>query len=663
MSRGRSKILVIDDDPQILAVCREGLSSKGFKVTTALCGSEAQEALAKSAFPLVLCDVLLPDTNGLELLESIRSRFPDTFVIITTGHASVDLAKEAIRQGAFDLIAKPFSLDDLLGVVTRAEKAQVSLFSDIAYKELKALYELTTETWLSDVSLNSFLGIYAEKIRDSFSADAVRIYLTESPRSTKLKLLAQTGTVSIVDEVSWYFLAGRTLQDRGQVLIDPGSSDTPETSGSSAAFMGIVIPAGEIHLGVVLAGRSSHRDTFKTRDLKMLELYAAQMGNQLHSLRITQDLLRKNRELEQINVLTHDFSADLDPDRVMKMAASGVRAFAPFDVLGVFIPRNQENHFSYLYADSSLEHDRVLKPVRKELSAVFGEEELERLMSRCRYETFVAGRVKDFDRFPEFQILSLADFGNMEGSMLLGTFSGEHRLTSLSRFIPILLRNAVAALNNALLHHDSKRNYLQTIVAMAQAVDAKDPYTHDHSRNVTAYTLAIADGMGISGKERELLWSAALLHDIGKIGIPEAILNKPGRLSEEEFGIIKSHPEKGCQILKPVSAFQPILGMVRHHHEKYDGTGYPDGLKGRNIPLPARILAIADAYDAMSSDRVYRKSQGVQYAQDQLVQCSSTQFDPDLTAVFLRVLRSHTPESVLENYGRAVEEGVPGSFV
>ncbi len=658
MSPRQARILIIDDDPQILDVCRDGLSANGYTVVTASNGSRAQMALSESAFSLVLCDVLLPDTNGLELLEYMKSRYPDTFVIITTGHASIDLAKETIRQGAFDFISKPFTMGELLSTVRRAEVSQRSLFSDIAYKELKALYELTTEPWLSDVSMESFLGIYASKIQESFSTDAVRIYLTESPRSTKLKLMAQAGAGGVADDVSWYFLAGRTMQAGGEILIDPGTESFDLASGS-AAFMGIVIPAGDIHLGVVLAARKSNRDMFKTRDLKMLELFSAQMGNQLHNLRITQDLLRKNRELEQINVITHEFSADLNPVRVARLSASGIRCFAPFDVLAIFVPWNDSALFGYITADSALDHDRVMRAVRKKLSSLVHRDDLEQFIATAFYDSFASGGAKDFDRLPEFQVLSLPDYGAIQGHLLLGTFSGEQRLTAQSRFTPILLCNAVAALNNALLHQDSKRNYLQTIVAMAQAVDAKDPYTHDHSRNVTAYTLAIADGMGVSGRDRELLWSAALLHDIGKIGIPEAILNKPGRLSEEEFQLIKSHPEKGCQILKPVSAFQDVMGIVRYHHERYDGKGYPEGLKAKSIPLHARILSVADAYDAMSSDRVYRKSQGQEYAIDQLVQCSGKQFDPEISELFVRTLKTRSPESILEHYSKTMGEGIP----
>jgi putative nucleotidyltransferase with HDIG domain len=165
--------------------------------------------------------------------------------------------------------------------------------------------------------------------------------------------------------------------------------------------------------------------------------------------------------------------------------------------------------------------------------------------------------------------------------------------------------------------------------------------------------------MGIAGRDRELLWSAALLHDIGKIGIPEAILNKPGKLSDDEFRLIKSHPEKGCQILKPLSSLQGVMGIVRHHHERYDGRGYPEGLKGDSIPLHARILSVADAYDAMSSDRIYRKSQGQKYAMDQLVRCSGKQFDPGISEVLLRALTSRSQEMILDSYSKLMEEGLP----
>jgi putative nucleotidyltransferase with HDIG domain len=190
-------------------------------------------------------------------------------------------------------------------------------------------------------------------------------------------------------------------------------------------------------------------------------------------------------------------------------------------------------------------------------------------------------------------------------------------------------------------------------------VDAKDKYTHFHSRNVTAYTLALADGLGVTGEERNDLWNAALLHDIGKIGIPESILNKPGKLTNEEYDIIKTHPVKGCSILAPIKAFKNLLPAIRHHHERYDGRGYPDGLVGRHIPMAARFLTVADSFDAMTSSRVYRESPGEEFALKQLDEYSGTQFDPNLAKAFIEIVKARPHGDILTAYGSDLAEDHP----
>ena len=147
-----------------------------------------------------------------------------------------------------------------------------------------------------------------------------------------------------------------------------------------------------------------------------------------------------------------------------------------------------------------------------------------------------------------------------------------------------------------------------TIGALAAAVDAKDPYTYGHSSEVTEHTIAIAHRMGLGADEIEKLRIGALLHDIGKIGIDGAILNKPGRLTDEEFEIIKGHPEIAANILSSLEFLTEVVPLVRHHHEHYAGGGYPLGIAGEEIPLGARIIAVADAFNAMTSDRPYRAS-------------------------------------------------------
>ena len=182
---------------------------------------------------------------------------------------------------------------------------------------------------------------------------------------------------------------------------------------------------------------------------------------------------------------------------------------------------------------------------------------------------------------------------------------------------------------------DLKELFYTTIKSIASALDAKDPYTHGHSLRVTLYSLILAKYMeNTDAKFMEELETAGLLHDIGKIGISEGILCKPGKLSNEEYEIIKSHPEKGKKLLHSIKKLNCVSEWLNSHHERWDGTGYPSGLKGEEIPLSSRIIAIADTYDAMTSSRSYRKALPHEVARDEIIRCKGTQFDPALVEIF-----------------------------
>ncbi len=176
------------------------------------------------------------------------------------------------------------------------------------------------------------------------------------------------------------------------------------------------------------------------------------------------------------------------------------------------------------------------------------------------------------------------------------------------------------------------------IHAFVNAIDAKSPWTKGHSERVTQYSIAIAKELKIHGKDIENLRIAALLHDIGKIGTYDIVLDKPGKLTDEEFGLIRMHPIKGAEILRPVKQIQDLLPVIRHHHERLDGKGYPDGLKGDEIPLLSKIISVADSYDSMTSNRPYRPAPPKEYAISELERCSGTQFDPQVVKAFLKVL-------------------------
>jgi len=224
--------------------------------------------------------------------------------------------------------------------------------------------------------------------------------------------------------------------------------------------------------------------------------------------------------------------------------------------------------------------------------------------------------------------------------MLIATdkLSGEEFWSQELQLMGIFAAEVSSALQKAHLYEEINKLFLSTVEALATSIDAKDPYTYGHSRRVAELSVAISTELGIPKERIRKLELASLLHDIGKIGTPESILRKPGRLQPEEFEKIKEHPAKGEEILEMIAEFKEIVTWIRHHHEWYDGNGYPDCLAAEQIPLEARILAVADSFDAMTSDRPYRKGMPTDAVLKIMEQFSRSQFDPAIVAAFERCL-------------------------
>ncbi len=204
--------------------------------------------------------------------------------------------------------------------------------------------------------------------------------------------------------------------------------------------------------------------------------------------------------------------------------------------------------------------------------------------------------------------------------------------------------NMMVSIMNMTKRIDELKTEKQKICEMAartilKALDAKDKYTYGHSMRVTYFSMVLGKELGMSDKDMYDLQLSALFHDIGKIGTPDAVLNKPTRLTDEEFKIMKKHPTESYEILKGFSVFEKVARFAKHHHERYDGRGYPDGLKGEQIPLYSRIILIADTFDAMTSTRVYRKGLPYQTAFEELEEFSGSQFDPDLVVSFIKGMK------------------------
>lgn len=205
--------------------------------------------------------------------------------------------------------------------------------------------------------------------------------------------------------------------------------------------------------------------------------------------------------------------------------------------------------------------------------------------------------------------------------------------TSLADWVAI-------ALDNARLYQELEEMFFQTAESLSDAIEKRDPYTGGHTKRVTTYSLAIARHLLLKPEETKWLKLASVLHDVGKIGIEDQILRKQEPLSPEEFTIIKHHANIGAEIIRHVRQLREIIPGVKYHHEQIDGRGYPEGLRGEELPRLAKIVAVADTYDAMTTDRPYRKAKGKEVAIEELKKCSGTQFDKGVVEAFIRAYQN-----------------------
>ena len=191
-------------------------------------------------------------------------------------------------------------------------------------------------------------------------------------------------------------------------------------------------------------------------------------------------------------------------------------------------------------------------------------------------------------------------------------------------------------------HEQLKQANVNTMSSLILSVEAKDVYTSGHSRRVMEYSMALGKMMRLSEGQLNILRNGCLLHDIGKIGIPDSILLKREGLSDQDWQVIKRHPKNGVQILEPLDFLNEEKMLILHHHERFDGTGYPDGMKGFEIPQGARIMALADSYDAMKSKRIYRDPLADELIRQEVVKNAGTQFDPEIVSIFIEVIQKIT---------------------
>lgn len=427
--------------------------------------------------------------------------------------------------------------------------------------------------------------------------------------------------------------SGEVVRTGKGLLIKDVTKDPRYVQGSPGARCELIVPMkvrGEV-VGT-LDAESPVVGAYDEADLELLEAFGAHAAAAIHNARMFQRVeeanaaLRANiQEMERLNRELEQYARQIAS--VNEALERQVRQL-------IALHRAGQTITSSLDLDTTLQHILLMTRDILDSSAT-----TIKLLDQETQELRV--RASSGESAPAEQGTTRVDLPLRVGERTIGVFelAAQHAVGEEERrMLETLASQAAIAIENARLFEETQRTYYDTLRSLAGALEARDSYTRGHSERVARLAMRIAEKLGLPEEDRKEIYSAALLHDIGKIGVRDEVLLKPGRLTEEEMSVIRGHPIFGDAILGPLKFLGKVTGMVKHHHERWDGTGYPDKLKGEEIPLASRIVGVADAFDALTSDRPYRDRRTLGDTLRILQEESGRQFDPRVVEALFAVL-------------------------
>lgn len=515
-------------------------------------------------------------------------------------------------------------------------------------EKMRRVVELTALSGFATVFDSTLLEgkVYSNlcnAISRSISPDAVLIF-SYSPDRESLSIAASDGVSEGEANLSVpleYGVVGQVVRERESVLLhdtdrERGYRQLLESQRIRSAIYAPMKWRDEVY-GVAFAG-SQTKDGFNENDLNLLSALAVQAALAIHNSRLYSDLEDRIGELHAIFEIDKAITSAIDLETVLQQIVQMSIGLLDAKISSIMLV-DEESQELIIAAAHGLSESYIQKGPVKVGESIAG-------------KVIQEGRPIAVDDIREDPRHAYAEQARMEGlySLLSVPLNLKDRVIGVLNiytdephsFNPhevnlftSLASQAAIAIENARLFESLEEIYIEVITAMASAIDARDAYTHGHSHRVTEYAVAIGEEMGLSPAEVDIIRNASILHDVGKIGIKEDILKKPGRLTEEERREMEYHPFIGTKILQSVKLLEPVMPLVYHHHERFDGTGYPDGLRGEEIPLGARIISVADAFESMTSDRPYRKALPLEEAISELRYGSGRQFDPRIVEVFM----------------------------
>ncbi len=619
------------------------LSSNGLNAVAASDTAQIFKMFEQLNPDAIIADLQLESFDILDFIITTRKKLSSVPIIITSFPDDVDLAVQAVQQGAFDYLLKPYRPEILLKKINQALQSVYLAKQNSMLSELVSLHDITCRL-ISTHTLDELLDITFNYCLQILKADEGVLQLVDRD-SGKLYTVRQKKASSGSGIVKLETVALKAFSICGSVLVTDYHVAIPakmplDTDGIYTCVSSPLKFNNEI-IGVVSLRRIEGRGVFTGTDIKVIDMLASQAGIAIRNADMYRSINQKCDELMLISNYSEQLMGVVDKYDVIRFMFEIVIEHFQLDFIGFLVLQRRTHEFLFWSRGpvDDVSMKEIIKYVAEKYSGFSNTAINEKRISARAFDVQMK-LVPGETRLP-FNFQYLVPVGGDDfkfGAVYFGATRDFHNVDEKKTLLSGIVSQTRIALRNSKIFSDMKENYIKTIKALAIAVDAKDTYTHGHSENVMNIAEAIALELNIDERQVGIIRDAGLLHDIGKIGIPGYILNKPGPLTFEEFnGIMKTHSALGANIVKDVPFLRDLYKLILYHHEHYNGAGYPDGLKGEQIPVGARVLHVADAFEAMTSNRPYRNSLGKKEAIKRLCENSGRQFDPVVIDAFLRV--------------------------
>lgn len=649
MKKNTIEILIVEDDPDVVDFTRVLLSDFiDGKINSVRSGEEAIVYVKEHAPDIILMDIILAGAlDGIETAKRIHA-FSDVPIIFTTGHNDDLFLKRAKITNPFGYLTKPIQERDLQAVITIAmqqyEQNKLLLRENYITKSLKRIYH---PLFITDK--NGFITAINDAARKLFGVEEQAIL--HKHISEYLKVTINTRTLHFEDEIAKAEQNKGLYKEENMVtLLLPNGSVLP----ISLTFSLIYTDRGELD-GVSVMLVDLTQQTLEKNILHKKQLEAA-------------ELLIRERKLKNILDIGKDINQELlhmtPIEQRLENVLNIMATFPTFKLAHITLKKGDKLAMRAVSRNASLylNYTDILPETDEDLThfyKAFHQQQIE-LIDQPAFSIYNE-RIAVL-KLTSMMLLPLKNVHTKEplGVLCITSDSEEAFDIDIINYfeefasdisLAITLQNHRDELMR--LKNEKEKNYEQTILSFVQMIEERDSYTKGHSVHVGTYAKMLGEAMGLTEKECDDLYTAGILHDIGKIQTPDNVLLKPGKLEEDEFDLVKEHVTAGVRMLEHIDTYKDLLHIINEHHERYDGTGYPQGLKEDAISLQGKILALADAFDAMTTNRVYHQGLNVPEALQELEKHSGTQFDPAVvnTAknIFATLKLENTTEQFLES--------------